>query len=426
MKKIIYISGLITSCLILNGDKLNAQINNGTNTLSNNSSSTGNSNTGSGSYSFSTGVSNSVTGTYGFATGASNTASGSHSFASGYNSSVTNVYGFTHGFGNQTYGQYSASLGMFAYANGNRSYAIGESAKATGTSSYSFGKSTQATGTNSLSLGYYSIASGANGVAVGTQSRANGNNSFGIGRYSEANGNNSYSIGEYVSTSNTNAFSIGRGLITGPIFNQTIHYLDNNTSNSLVVGFNSDTATLFVGPSTGVGTFGKVGIATSSPIRTFDVNGMSHFADTMSIGTTKTNGSMLAVAGKISAEEIELSLTTTWPDFVFSSSYQLNTLAQVEEHINKYSHLPNVPSAEEVAKKGINIAEMDAILLQKIEELTLYTIAQQKQLDEQYEAAENQQKQLDKQNKVSENQQKLIEEQQKLIEQLIELNQSKK
>ena len=381
MKKIIYISGIITSCLILNTDKLNAQVYFGTNTVS-------------------------ATGT---ALGTGNTSNHNYTFASGSSAQATNTYSFTHGYGSQAFGQYSASIGLFAYANGSKSYAIGEAAKATGSYSYSFGKSTQATGTNSLSLGFYSIASGANGVAVGTQSRANGDNSFGIGRYSEANGDNSYSIGEYVSTSFTNAFVIGRGVfIFG--YPSTIIPLDNNQSNSLMVGFNSDTATLFVGPSTGVGTFGKVGIATSSPIRTFDVNGMSHFSDTMSIGTTKTNGSMLAVAGKISAEEIEISFSSTWPDFVFSTSYELSTLAQVEEYINQHSHLPNVPSADEVAEKGINIAEMDAILLQKIEELTLYAIAQQKQLDKQEKALTQQQKIAEEQNKLIEYQTSLLNE----------------
>jgi predicted DNA-binding protein (UPF0251 family) len=377
MKKIIYISGLITSCLILNSDKLNAQINNGTNTLSNNSSSTGNSNTGSGSYSFSTGVSNSVTGTYGFASGTGNSVSANYSMSTGYYS--------------QAGGQYSVSMGVQAYANGYVSFAIGNRSRATGYEGYSFGSYSRAEGTHSYSIGRQSVVTGTDAYAFGYYSGGSGNNAFSIGNYSTANSNNSYSFGDYVSTSNTNSMTIGRGINSST-------KLDNNTTNSLMVGFNSDTATLFVGPSTGVGTFGKVGIATSSPIRTLDVNGMSHFADTMSIGTTKTNGSLLAVAGKISAEEVEVSLSTTWPDFVFSSSYELNTLAQVEEHINKYSHLPNVPSAEEVAEKGINIAEMDAILLQKIEELTLYTIAQQKQIDEQ---------------------KKLIEEQSRLVEALI-------
>lgn len=370
MKKIIYISGLIISFLILNSNELNAQVYFGTNTVS-------------------------ATGT---ALGTSNTSNSSYTFASGYNTQVTNIYGFSHGYGAQAFGQYSASIGSFAYANGNRSYAIGENAKSTGTYSYSFGRSSQATGNYAFALGNYTTAIGMYGYAFGISSHAYGDFSFAFGRGAIANNDQSYCLGEHVSTSADKAYTIGRGLKTGSFPFETIHNLDNNISNSLMIGFNSDIATLFVGPSTGVGTFGKVGIATTSPIRTFDVNGMSHFADTMSIGTTKTNGSMLAVAGKISAEEVEVSLSTTWPDFVFSTSYELNTLAQVEEYINKHSHLPNVPSAEEVAEKGINIAEMDAILLQKIEELTLYTIAQQKQIDEQ---------------------KKLIEEQSKLVEALI-------
>lgn len=342
---------------------LNAQINNGSNTLSNNSSSTGNSNTGSGSYSFSAGSSNNVTGSNSSAFGISNTVSGSFGLATGYNNLVSGNYSFAAPFGAKAQNTSSVAIGHYADANANYSVAIGEL--------------TKTTGLRSLVFGYNTIA----------------------------NGSYSLAIGSHLKTTNTHSYVLGRGV-------NSEGRLENGILNSLMIGFNSDTATIFVGPSTGVGTFGKVGIATSSPIRTFDVNGMSHFADTMSIGTTKTNGSMLAVAGKISAEEVEISLSTTWPDFVFSTSYELNTLAQVEEYINQHSHLPNVPSADEVAEKGINIAEMDAILLQKIEELTLYTIAQQKQID--------------KQNETAENQQKLIEEQQKLIEQLIKLNQSKK
>ncbi len=363
MKKIIYVSGLIICVLTLNLNEIKAQIYFGTNTLS----------------------------ATGSSLGTGNTSNSNYTFASGQNSQATNAWSFTHGLAAQAAGQLSASIGYNAYANGSRSSAIGENAKSTGTNTYSFGRYVNATGNYSFALGNSSTASGLYGYVFGVSSQAIGDYSFAIGRYSVTNGDNSYSLGEYLSTSVANSMTIGRGV------NSTTK-LDNNTTNSLIVGFNSDTATLFVGPSTGVGTFGKVGIATSSPIRTFDVNGMSHFSDTMSIGTTKTNGSLLAVAGKISAEEVEISLTTTWPDFVFSMSYELNTLAQVEEYINKHSHLPNVPSAKEVAEKGINIAEMDAILLQKIEELTLYTIAQQKQIDEQ---------------------KKLIEEQSRLVEVLI-------
>ncbi len=69
-----------------------------------------------------------------------------------------------------------------------------------------------------------------------------------------------------------------------------------------------------------------------------------------------------------------------WPDYVFSKNHKLHSLDSVEAFINKNSHLPNVPSAEEVGKNGIDVAKMDATLLQKIEEMTLYLIEINKKL----------------------------------------------
>ena len=82
------------------------------------------------------------------------------------------------------------------------------------------------------------------------------------------------------------------------------------------------------------------------------------------------------------------ALAPIWSDFVFSDDYKLPTLEEVEEHINKNGHLPEIPSEEEVAKNGINLGEMDAKLLQKIEELTLYVIDMNKQLKSQSERVE--------------------------------------
>lgn len=77
-----------------------------------------------------------------------------------------------------------------------------------------------------------------------------------------------------------------------------------------------------------------------------------------------------------------------WPDFVFEKGYKLRTLQEIEQHINENGHLPEVPSEAEVAENGINLTEMDAKLLQKIEELTLYLIEQNKQNQEQQERIE--------------------------------------
>ena len=87
----------------------------------------------------------------------------------------------------------------------------------------------------------------------------------------------------------------------------------------------------------------------------------------------------MAVNGNIKAKEIRVE--TGWSDFVFESDYNLPTLKEVENHIKENGHLQDIPSAEEVAEHGIFLGEMDSKLLQKIEELTLYTIDQEKRIE---------------------------------------------
>lgn len=84
----------------------------------------------------------------------------------------------------------------------------------------------------------------------------------------------------------------------------------------------------------------------------------------------------LYVAEGIMTEKVRVAIRTTtdWMDVVFDDSYNLLSLDEVEDYIQKNKHLPGVPSAEEVVSEGIDIAEMDATLLKKIEELTLYMI----------------------------------------------------
>jgi len=103
------------------------------------------------------------------------------------------------------------------------------------------------------------------------------------------------------------------------------------------------------------------------------------FGGNLGIGTSDTNGWKLAVNGKIRAKEIKVE--TGWSDFVFDKNYNLPTLKEVEEHINDKGHLKNIPSAKEVQENGIFLGEMDSKLLQKIEELTLYTINQEKKIN---------------------------------------------
>lgn len=91
----------------------------------------------------------------------------------------------------------------------------------------------------------------------------------------------------------------------------------------------------------------------------------------------------LYVQGGILTERVKIALssTTDWADYVFADTYELTPLEEVEEYVKENKHLPNVPSAEEMVKEGLDVAKMDAKLLEKIEELTLYLIEQNKQIE---------------------------------------------
>jgi hypothetical protein len=85
--------------------------------------------------------------------------------------------------------------------------------------------------------------------------------------------------------------------------------------------------------------------------------------------------------GLLQIREVKVDMET-WPDYVFVEDYNLLTLEEVSNYIQDNGHLPNVPSAEEVEEEGVYLAEMSKILLEKIEELTLYLIAQNEKIQE--------------------------------------------
>lgn len=101
------------------------------------------------------------------------------------------------------------------------------------------------------------------------------------------------------------------------------------------------------------------------------------------IGTTSTGTNKLAVEGTIAARRIKVTQAGTWPDFVFEPDYKLTSLTTIDAYIKENKHLPDVPSAAEVAKEGLDVGELNKILLQKIEELTLHMIEQEKTNKEQ-------------------------------------------
>lgn len=96
--------------------------------------------------------------------------------------------------------------------------------------------------------------------------------------------------------------------------------------------------------------------------------------------TTPATGYKLTVAGKIMCTELKVQLQP-FPDYVFEKNYRLKTLKEVENHIDTYKRLPGMPSAAEVESTGMNVGEMQGKVVEKVEELTLYIIQQQKQIE---------------------------------------------
>lgn len=184
--------------------------------------------------------------------------------------------------------------------------------------------------------------------------------------------------------------------------------------------------------------WGNVGINTENPNATLDINGFlrtsgnintsdiisdgvnswifhtpddqrrtPHIAPGLGNGqfdwtkqTVFNNNGNVAVSGKLEATEVKVTQSPT-ADFVFEETYDLPKLEDVEKHIKERKHLPEIASAKEMEKDGVNVGEFQIKLLQKIEELTLYTIEQNKLNKIQTEEIKNQKekiKQLEQEN----------------------------
>lgn len=132
----------------------------------------------------------------------------------------------------------------------------------------------------------------------------------------------------------------------------------------------------------------KVGINTSTPTSTLDVRGTSYFTNTMHIRFSETSvGKAFYISnpdgddafringnGTVWATEVNVRVKEDFPDYVFASDYYLMPLSELKLYIAKEGHLPNIPKADTVEEEGMNLGEMNRLLLEKVEELTLYTI----------------------------------------------------
>ena len=99
------------------------------------------------------------------------------------------------------------------------------------------------------------------------------------------------------------------------------------------------------------------------------------------VGIGRTPSHTLDVAGTIRAQEVIVEIAAPAPDYVFEEDYNLRTLSEVESFVKENKHLPDVPTGESMEQNGIGVAEMNMLLLKKMEEMTLYMINQQKEID---------------------------------------------
>lgn len=276
----------------------------------------------------------------------------------------------------------------------------------------------QAKGNYSVTAGMSNVSQGAYSVAFGLGNKTIGAGSVAIGKFARANATNAIVIG--CGTDNTDA----KALI-------------NSYSGTLMVGFNSKYPTLFVGTSNGATATGKVGIGnvtnpqaklhmlsdsnedaglileTSNKtskkayLQFYDANhkievskngmNISSENDGLDINANKikmmgrvginTDNNFtgdydyaLAVKGGMLTSEVYVKDVDEWHDYVFSDDYILMPLDELKTYVQDNKHLPDLPSGSDVLEKGYNMADMDGVLLKKIEELTLYTIDLQQQL----------------------------------------------
>jgi len=200
----------------------------------------------------------------------------------------------------------------------------------------------------------------ANGSNVMIGHAAGGNNVSGFGNVFLGHQTGIYSTGSSNVLIGSNVS--GGGTSTVPLTSNEKLYIDNsNTATPLIWGdFATDQLKLN----------GKVGIGA---VTTFPTTA----------GTVNVSAYKLFVTGGILTDEVRVNLSSggSWADYVFAKDYDLKPLAEVEKFINENGHLPNVPSAKQVRQEGIALGEMAKIQQEKIEELMLYLIQQNKEIE---------------------------------------------
>lgn len=293
-----------------------------------------------------------------------NTAVGSTSMR--YNTTGTSNAAFGEkAMQNNTTGSTNSALGSGAMQNnstGSKNTAVGFQSLFTNTASFN------------TAVGYYSLnknTSGSSNTAIGLQSL-----------YLNTTGQNDVALGAnclFGNTTGNDNTAVGFGLFTNSTGNENTGVgfgaLGGNSSGTgnTALGSNADVSVNNLTNATAIGYYAKVAQSNS-----LILGGTGSYAVKVGIGTTSPQYT-LSVNGTIQAKEVRVE--TGWSDFVFEKSYKLRSLNDVEKYINQNHHLPEIPSASDIQKNGLAVADVQTKMMQKIEELTLYIIQLQKEID---------------------------------------------
>ena len=393
-----------------NGD--NAVVMGSSNTVnagSTNSFTGGGSNIMSGNYAFTMGKENTVEGEGSGAFGEGNKSFGARSIAVGYYNEARKSNTFAGGSNSIASGENSVAFGNASKATNGAATAFGEKNEANGYASVALGSESKADGKYSVAGGSKSVASGDNSVAFGLESKATNGAATAFGEYNEANGYSSAALGRGSIANGKYSVAVGVGAKTSSIMQTAIGSYNYVLNHSEDVGLNPTSYLFMVGDGYADNYRSNIIVAQAG-------NGWSTGNNTnnfVAIGSgtyspTQENNERLRVYGRINATSYSVAAQVlTVPDYVFQKYYTgtstlkgdykfVSNLYDVENYLKENHHLPGVTSASEIKKAGFyNLEDMQMQSLEKVEELYLHTIEQQKQIDELKDIVKQQQKQID-------------------------------
>ena len=357
----------------------------------------------------------------------------------GYNNNAKEKYTLAAGNENTAVGESSIALGYRNAANGNYSFAAGWGNQAIGQTSFALGYYSKTTGLNSLALGMYASSQADYGITIGrglssTKPLSNTTSGIMLGMYS-----NVPTLYISPSSGENRTGKVGIGNVTDPqaklhikgdaIENADI-FLASTGSNKSAIRFRNDDNNITVksdnvlrinalktylmidAPKVCFGTTSTFLSNTNNEVFSIKApNEIAQVAKTINltadrdiqmsgdgeiglrsesisltgkvgINTANTTPDYaLAVDGGVITTKVFIQDVENWPDYVFGDTYKLMPLHELKKFIADNKHLPDMPSESEVEQNGYDMGEMQCAMLRKIEELTLYTLQQQEEIE---------------------------------------------